>query len=288
MNQTMTDWHLVIVDDGSTDESVRVASETVGTDPRFRIVTQPNGGVASARMAGLASLDNGSPFVVFLDADDLWIPETLSILVAALTSEPEGVVAVFGAEGIVDDTGSAVTPHTPYGDDGLHRFIDGRVRIDRGSNELTRLDIAAVSPITTPGQCLIRRSSIEAVAATFDRDLSPCEDWDFWFQLSDVGNVKYLPTKVLEYRQHEGNASAHLDLMRRQRSRFYLKNREQLSQNGSATFRRLYAFGMYGYDARLCTRWFRESVRRRELAHAIRYLRRAAVFRGRYIAALLR
>jgi len=45
---------------------------------------------------------------------------------------------------------------------------------------------------------------------------------------------------------------------------------------------------MYGYDARLCTRWFFESVRRRDIADALRYLRRAAVFRGRYLAALLR
>lgn len=67
-DQTLADWECIIVDDGSTDDSARIAKEAAQTDPRFHLIQKPNGGSASARNMGLRQARG--EFIQFLDADD--------------------------------------------------------------------------------------------------------------------------------------------------------------------------------------------------------------------------
>lgn len=69
LNQTLSDWECIIVDDGSTDNSADIARQYQKSDSRFKVITQPNSGSATARNVGL-SLSTGE-YVQFLDADDL-------------------------------------------------------------------------------------------------------------------------------------------------------------------------------------------------------------------------
>ncbi len=80
--QSYTDWECILVDDGSTDSSAAVAQRYADADPRFRCVSQPNGGVAKARNTGL-DLAAGE-FTAFLDSDDLWLPGKLETSVNEL------------------------------------------------------------------------------------------------------------------------------------------------------------------------------------------------------------
>lgn len=73
--QTYPDWELLLVEDGSTDESLRILEELEKDDARIRILKQENGGAARARNHGLSEAEGR--FVAYLDADDLWSPDKL-------------------------------------------------------------------------------------------------------------------------------------------------------------------------------------------------------------------
>ena len=70
LNQTFSDWEAICVNDGSTDDSAAILEEYVVRDKRFKIVTQPNGGLSSARNRGM-EMAKGD-YIVFLDSDD-WL-----------------------------------------------------------------------------------------------------------------------------------------------------------------------------------------------------------------------
>ena len=83
--QTLPDWELVIVDDGSRDGTADVAAGLAAADARIRVVTHAHSrGIAAARNTGLVATTRTSRYVAFLDHDDLWTPDTLAVLRAAL------------------------------------------------------------------------------------------------------------------------------------------------------------------------------------------------------------
>src|SRR5439155_26166170 len=81
------------VDDGSTDDTLRLAHAYAGADRRVRALRQANGGAAAARNKGLADSTGASKYVTFLDHDDVWEADALEVLVATLDSYPEAVAA---------------------------------------------------------------------------------------------------------------------------------------------------------------------------------------------------
>ena len=93
--QTFTDYELIVVDDGSTDQGRRVVESFAresGAGGRLRLVTQPNAGPGAARNRGLA--EARGEFVAFLDADDEWLPQFLSEGVRLLDEQGAGAAAV--------------------------------------------------------------------------------------------------------------------------------------------------------------------------------------------------
>lgn len=77
LNQTYKDFELIIVDDGSTDNSLRIVQQL--QDNRITIYTKPNGGVSSARNFGIEKAHG--EYIIFLDADDIMLPDNLKILI---------------------------------------------------------------------------------------------------------------------------------------------------------------------------------------------------------------
>lgn len=85
--QTFTDWEVICVDDGSTDDSGLILDEYARLDVRFRVVHQSNAGVSKARNVGLELADG--EFVCFLDSDDVWHPELLQEVFDAAQKNPD-------------------------------------------------------------------------------------------------------------------------------------------------------------------------------------------------------
>ena len=89
-SQTFVDWEAICVDDGSTDDSAMILYEVAAQDSRFKVVRQPNSGVAAARNAAL-DLVSGE-WVLFLDGDDLYAPEALNVLSTQILCNPCDIV----------------------------------------------------------------------------------------------------------------------------------------------------------------------------------------------------
>ena len=104
--QAYSDWELIVINDGSTDDTVQVVTDTsqaLGIADKTRLLTQDNQGVAVARNLGMA--EAYGEYFAFLDADDAWLPDKLSVDVQALEKAKTPVALVYGAYTMVNEEG---------------------------------------------------------------------------------------------------------------------------------------------------------------------------------------
>ena len=102
--QTLTDFELIVVDDGSTDETPEILARFAAEDPRVRVITQENGGEGAARIAGFSAVEGA--WLAHVDADDEVAPDFLERAVAAGESAMADVV-VFRVESFDHETGDS-------------------------------------------------------------------------------------------------------------------------------------------------------------------------------------
>jgi glycosyltransferase involved in cell wall biosynthesis/2-polyprenyl-3-methyl-5-hydroxy-6-metoxy-1,4-benzoquinol methylase len=159
LGQTHQDLEVLVVDDGSTDGSVRIL--TSFDDPRLRIVSQQNRGVAAARNRGLQAARGR--LISFLDADDAWMPDKLEREVDVLDRHPE-VAGVLSAMLVCDDALRPLHPWFPPTEDHLRCLIllDSMVGISQAA--------------------LLRKEVLDALGG-FDEALSTSADWDLLVRL---------------------------------------------------------------------------------------------------------
>ncbi|MET8680230.1 glycosyltransferase family A protein [Streptomyces sp. NPDC004647] len=161
--QTFCDWELVIVDDGSTDDSAAVAASLVARHPdrRIRLLEQANAGVSAARNTGIAAA-NGR-YILPLDADDVIAPTMLEKTVAVLDGDPDVTIASTDLFAFTeDDLPPQVMPLPAYSRELL----------------LQRLIMFYCS--------LYRREAWVAVGG-YNEDMRAGEDWDFWVGCAEHG-----------------------------------------------------------------------------------------------------
>lgn len=181
------DWpgvEVIVVDDGSTDDSASIA-ESYGD--RVRCIRQANGGPAAARNAGIRGARG--VFFQFLDADDHIAPDKLSRSMEALGQHPEADV-LYGDCQMVDLCGNLLYEFAarPFARPPLSALL-----------QRNRLQVSAV---------LVRRSAMERAGA-FDPAMVPCEDWDMWLRLAHAGAVFVpVPGARSTYMRHPGSLSA--------------------------------------------------------------------------------
>ncbi len=204
--QTVSHWELLLVDDGSTDDTGAIARAFAAGDSRIRAIRQENAGASAARNRGFAESHSAAPFVAFLDADDVWEPNALATLGRALDAAPP-LAAAYGLARAIDGAGVFLEP------DVLEAYQRERWGIDAGclvrwpSDKPTTFAVEAVMEhIITAGTALLRRNALEA-AGLFDPQLSMWEDWDLWLRLCKVGDMAFIDHPVLRYRRHGGNVS---------------------------------------------------------------------------------
>jgi glycosyltransferase involved in cell wall biosynthesis len=209
LRQTWRDLELVIVNDGSTDSTGALAERFREGDARVRIVEKPNGGLSSARNAGIAA--SSGDLICFLDADDILLPNKLERQVSFLDDFP-------GCDLVYSDYYIGDGELTPIW---LESVRPGHPRMDQWL--LYRNRFAPMSPLL--------RARLVAATGDFDQTLRAAEDWDYWIRAAQLGRFSYLPGAVGVYRVHPGQMHHDLELMRSNGRRVADKNFQRGSRN---------------------------------------------------------
>ncbi len=208
--QTFADWELVVVDDGSTDDTRDVIDRARPTIARnVKYIRQENGGPAAARNNGIAHAEGD--LVAFFDSDDLWHPAFLETCVAALDANPD-VDWVFAACRILDlDTGAEVSAST-FRENGKPRPFLSLPASRRGQvavlNDSRTLDAVLSTGLYAGFQNSVIR------AATLRRWPLPIvpvrvgEDTLTAFRAIATGaTLAYIDRALVDYRTHQGGVT---------------------------------------------------------------------------------
>ena len=208
--QTFADYEVIVVDDGSPDDTQAVLAPLVA-EGRVRSLTQANGGLSAARNTGLA--EARGEFVAWIDDDDLWPADKLAVQVAALRARPAAVMH-YGAS---EKFGALRRPPWPAAGapDGpaYEAFVRGNW-------------------ILSIGAALVRTAAARAAGA-FDADIPAIEDWDFYLRLAKLGEFAFDPVCVLHYRTHPHNATNDWRRMRHSALRVVAKHFGRLPRPGN-------------------------------------------------------
>ena len=178
LEQTHRDLEVIVVDDGSSDETAAVAHSFA--DPRLRYIYQANRGLSAARNTGLRHA--GGEFVSFLDSDDQFRPRKIELLLAELKRHPEAGLAA----------GQAI-PVDPDGQP-IGQIFAKELPVESAQWLLG-------NPLHV-GSVLVRREWQEQVGF-FDETLRSYEDWDLWLRLALAGcPMRWVAQPVSLYRFH--------------------------------------------------------------------------------------
>jgi glycosyltransferase involved in cell wall biosynthesis len=187
-HQTLTDFEVIVVDDGSTDDTPTVAASL----PGIRFIRQANQGLSAARNTGWRA--SRGRYLVFLDADDRLLPDALQAGIAAAQAHPDAGF-VSGHYAMIDAHGTRGVVMVPP-----------CVASDHYGALLRRNYIGMHATVVYPRETFDRFGG-------FDRALSSCEDYDVYLRIARSAPIVCHPQVVAEYRWHGGNMSRNNTVM---------------------------------------------------------------------------
>lgn len=194
--QTYRDFEIVIVDDGSTDESLRIAEDYAARYPSLiRVLTHPeHRNLGIAKTSNLAMRSARGEFWSGLPSDDVLFPTKLEVQVAYLEAHPE-LGWVYGSAEFIDDAGARQPQLGLFGED-----------LSRHENPVLELIERNVIPAMT---ILVRRELLERLGGEDESLLY--SDWDSWVRLMSIAKFAYLDQPLVGYRIHGHNTSLAVD-----------------------------------------------------------------------------
>ncbi|MGE0932111.1 glycosyltransferase family 2 protein [Peijinzhouia sedimentorum] len=185
--QDFKDWEVIIVNDGSTDDTIKVALDFANRDKRINVIDKDNGGLSSARNAGIQQA-NGTWFL-FLDADDYLLPSYFHNLDYELENHSSKTILQYGYQ-YVEEAGEKVIYNKRLG-----------------------LTIAPLIPTIFQGNLgpchsILINSELVKNIGSFDESLKSAEDWDFWIRAAKVGAIiKQIEHVLVAYRYSKDSMS---------------------------------------------------------------------------------
>lgn len=209
-NQTFDDFEVLIVDDGSTDNTATVAKSFCMADNRFCLLSKPNGGLSSARNWGMKHAQG--KYIALLDADDAYKPTKLEKHVSILDSYPK-VGLVYGGSRVIRDDGKKTFMHLSGKPLYPHCILSSLICknfVGHGSN------------------AVFRRSIVNQVGY-FDEALRSSEDIDYWLRIASLREWEFYRDKELlcKYRLRPTSLSFNINQMQSSHEKVMLAAHER-------------------------------------------------------------
>jgi glycosyltransferase involved in cell wall biosynthesis len=203
--QTYTNFEVIVVDDGSTDNTQELLSKY---EDRIVTITQPNAGVSCARNNGV--LKSSGEWIAFLDSDDSWLPNKLELQMKYIDSNPRYNL-VHGEE-IWIRNGKRVNPKNKHAKSGGDIF-------------LRSLELCLISP-----SAVILKKDLYNRMEGFREDYEVCEDYDLWLKICSLEEVGFITTPIInKFGGHEDQLSRKffaMDFWRVKSIKWILENRD--------------------------------------------------------------
>jgi glycosyltransferase involved in cell wall biosynthesis len=189
LSQTMSDLELMIVDDGSTDETPRIIAEYAARDPRVRAFRGPNRGVSHARNVGMRHA-RGRYFAI-LDSDDEWEPEFAATLTGVLDRQPEFALVTGNGRNV----GGGV--------------LDGQPVLPWPSEPREIVFLDMVEHVDSMFIMTMFRREVYETLGGFNESLFRSEDYEYWLRAAAAGfRLVTCPQPLARYRRRPNSASA--------------------------------------------------------------------------------
>jgi glycosyltransferase involved in cell wall biosynthesis len=195
LKQTFSDFELIVVDDGSTDNTKEVVDSFV--DPRIRYIYQENRGVSAAQNTGIKA--SSGEYIAILGADDMWLPENLEFKVKVLDSRPE--VGLVCSDGYIFDDGTGLTLGKMW-----HLYfpgLDPRIASRWPLRELLSRSGSFIRP-----QFTVLRREVFTEVGYFDESLRIGEDWEMFIRAVQCFPVEVLDVPLGYRRKHSAALTA--------------------------------------------------------------------------------
>jgi teichuronic acid biosynthesis glycosyltransferase TuaG len=191
--QTYSDWELIVVDDGSTDDTAAVVRDFMKHESRVKYIYQENGRLGKARNTGIRN--SSGDLVAFLDSDDLWMETKLERQTHALR-EYEADLVYCNAYVFTDDNPLDET-----------KKLQSSIGKFSGQAFYDSLVVQNQIPVLT---VLGKKAALESVGLFEEaKPYHGCEDYDLWMKLAQAGFVFYgMPAVLARYRRHASAMTA--------------------------------------------------------------------------------
>lgn len=262
IGQTYRQIEIIVVNDGSTDNTSEVLSRYQG---RIRVITQKNKGLSNARNMGIQHAKG--EYIAFLDADDYWLPRKLEYQVQLMNQRPDigfcsTMARVETLEGIVLSVWRCPKIDTPT----LHTIFMQN------------------SAIPGSGSGVMVRSDVLLGMGHFDEKLKSLEDIDMWMRLSAETEYACIPEALTVIVRRDNSMSGNLDVMRRSSFEVMKKNRHLLDKRYRGRFWQACYAGVLADIAK----WeYRSGQKEKAILHLLEGLVRSGEQRARLLIGLL-